>query len=67
MKVWNVRVFRDGRPVVLRQVSESNETLARCAALHRFGVSDEELAVGEADADGFVILPGDEFEVSPAH
>ena len=65
MKVWNFRLFRHGSPVMLGQVSECNETLARCAALHRFGVSDEELAAGEVDADGFVILPDDEFEVSP--
>ena len=43
MKDWNVRVFREGRPVMLGQVSERNEALARCAALHKFGVSDDEL------------------------
>ena len=47
MKDWNVRVFREGRPVMLGQVSERNEALARCAALHKFGVSDDELAMRE--------------------
>ena len=38
MKDWKVRVFRERRPVVLGQVSERNEALARCAALYKFGV-----------------------------
>ena len=38
MKDWSVRVFREGWPVMLGQVSERNEALARCAALYTFGV-----------------------------
>ena len=67
MKAWNVRVFREGRPVMLGQVSESKETLACCAALHKFGVSDDDLAMGEWGRDGMAIRPDDDFEVSPAN
>lgn len=67
MKDWNVRVFREGRPVMLGQVSERNEALARCAALYKFGVSDDELAAGEGDKNGTAICPDDDFEVSPAN
>ncbi|MCW5633545.1 MAG: hypothetical protein KIT17_09425 [Rubrivivax sp.] len=66
MKLWNVRVHRDGRSVTVGQVSERNETLARCAALARFGVSDEELEAGEVRAPGNLITPDEEFDVSPA-
>ncbi len=66
MKDWNVRVFREGRPVMLGQVSESKETLARCAALHKFGLGDDDLAMGEGGRDGMAIRPDDDFEVSPA-
>lgn len=51
---------------MLGQVSESNETLARCAALHKFGVGDDELAMGEGGREGMAIRPDDDFEVSPA-
>jgi hypothetical protein len=66
MKDWNVRVFREGRRVMLGQVSESKETLARCAALHKFGLGDDDLAMGEGGRDGMAIRPDDDFEVSPA-
>ncbi len=66
MKAWNVRVFREGRPVMIGQVSERNEALARCAALHKFGVSDDELAMREWSREGLAIRPDDDFEVSPA-
>ena len=66
MKDWNVRVFREGGPVMLGQVSERNEALARCAALHKFGVSDDELAMRERGREGLAIRPDDDFEVSPA-
>ena len=67
MKDWNVRVFREGRPVMLGQVSERNEALARCAALYKFGVGDDELVAGEGRRDGMAIRPDDDFEVSPAN
>ena len=66
MRTWNVRVFRNGRPVMLGQVSERNESLARCAALHKFAVDDQELSLGDGSMDGMAIRPDDEFEVSPA-
>ncbi len=67
MKDWNVRVFREGRPVMLGQVSERNEALARCAALYKFGVGDDELVAGEGGRDGMAIRADDDFEVSPAN
>ena len=67
MKDWNVRVFRDGWPVMLGQVSERNEALARCAALYKVGVSDDDLAMREGGRDGMAIRPDDDFEVSPAN
>ena len=67
MKDWSVRVFREGRQVMLGQVSERNEALARCAALYKFGVSDDELAMREWGREGLAIRPDDDFEVSPAN
>lgn len=57
-KVWNVCVYRDGRSRYVGEVHERTEALARCAALSRFGLSDDETAAGEA------IRSDDEFEVS---
>lgn len=51
MKTWNVRVRRNGRDLTLGQVHERNEELARCAALSRFGISDDEPA--DTDAPHF--------------
>jgi len=65
MRTWNVRVRRVGRDVTLGQVHECNEELARCAALSRFGVSDDELAAGEAQDGEDGILPDGDFDVSP--
>lgn len=65
MRTWNVRVRRNEREVTLGQVHERNEELARCAALSRFGVSEDELLSSEARDGGEVILPDDEFEVAP--
>jgi hypothetical protein len=64
MKLLKVRVHREGHSV--GQVSERNETLARCAALARFGASDEEVEAGEVRALHSVIGPNEEFDVSPA-
>lgn len=66
MRVWNVRVHRDGHVVSLGEVSERNEELARCAALSRFGISEDELAAGDVRADWNVVLPDEDFDVSPA-
>lgn len=65
MKTWNVRVSRNGCDQTLGQVHERNEELARCAALSRFGIGDDELAAREAHDGEGGILPDDDFEVSP--
>lgn len=65
-RTWNVCVMRDGRALDLGQVTESSEPLARCAALSRFAVSEDELAAGEAPGSGRAIYPGEDFSVSPA-
>ena len=62
LKTWDVYVVRDGHPHCLGEVRELTESLARCAALHRFGVGDDRSERGEA---GDAIGPDDEFEVSP--
>ena len=53
--------------MIIGQVSERNEALARCAALYKFGVGDDELVAGEGGRDGMAIRPDDDFEVSPAN
>ena len=63
MKAWNVRVHRNGGQNELGQVHESNEELARCAALSKYGVSEEEAEEGTLRAG---IYPADDFGVSPA-
>lgn len=66
MKHWNVRVLRDGKAVYLGQVAEASETLARCAALSRFGLSEDELEAGAICPRGMAIYPDEDFAVSPA-
>ena len=69
MKQWNVRVMRRGQSVHIGRVAESTETLARCAALSRYGVSEdevEEMKRGRTDPGSAVIYPDEEFDVSPA-
>jgi len=63
MKTWNVRVHRVGGSKALGQVQETNEELARCAALSKFGLSEEDAEDGELRAG---IYPADDFDVSPA-
>lgn len=63
IKAWNVRVHRCGGSVELGQVHETTEDLARCAALYKFGVSEDEAG---ADARRAGIYPADDFDVSPA-
>lgn len=65
MKTWNVRIRRDGHDLTLGQIHERNEALARCAALSRFGVSEDELASGEAGDGAEAIFPDDDFDVLP--
>jgi len=66
MKQWNVRVYRNGRAVDIGQVAESSETLARCAALSRYGVTEDDIEAGGLRPSGLVIYPDEDFEVSQA-
>ena len=64
LKAWNVRVHRAGEPSIeLGQVNESTEELARCAALSKYGISEEEAEEGTMRRG---IYPADDFDVSPA-
>jgi hypothetical protein len=63
---WNVYLYREGRSKYLGEVSERNEVLARCAALSRFGVSEDEIAAEDVRLRSEAIHPGDDFEVSPS-
>ncbi|WP_298434855.1 hypothetical protein [Ottowia sp.] len=66
MKDWSVRIHRQEGSITVGQVTERNEALARCAALARYGVSEEEIAAGEVGAKDSAIYPDDEFGVVPA-
>lgn len=66
LRTWNVRLIRDGRTLHLGQVDESSEPLARCAALSRFGVTEEETAEGPHLKDANLIYPDEDFDVTPA-
>lgn len=66
MKQWDVSVRRDWKSVVVGQVTEQSETLARCAAVSRFGVSEVEIASGEVRFPGSAIYADEDFDVSPA-
>ena len=69
MKQWNVRVTRNGHAVHFGQVAETTETLARCAALSRYGLSEdeaEEMQQDPIDPRGPAIYPDEAFDVSPA-
>ena len=63
-KTWNVRVHRGIHgSQSLGQVTESTEELARCAALSKFGITEEEAEEGTLCPG---IYPADDFDVSPA-
>ncbi len=65
---WNVRVMRGGQAVDLGQVQESTIEAARCAALSKFCVTEDEIAVAFYTPGQLarMIGPGGEFEVSRA-
>ena len=65
MKDWNVWVCRGGRSVVIGTVSEQDEPLARCAALSRFAVTEDELEGSAVSSAVCAILPEDDFWLSP--
>lgn len=60
-QAWNVRVHTFP-PVDLGQVRETNEELARCAALRQFGIREDE----DTDPTRKGIRIDDDFDVSPA-
>lgn len=64
LKRWNVYVRREGRSQHIGEVSERDEALARCAALSKYGVGDDEIAAGEGCSPDRAIYPDDEFDVS---
>lgn len=63
MKTWSVRVHRNGGSKAIGQVHETSEELARCAALSKYGISEDEAEEGTLRAG---IYPADDFDVSPA-
>ena len=63
MKAWNVRVHRNGATKLLGQVHETTEELARCAALSKYGISEDEAEEGTLRAGIYSV---DDFDVSPA-
>lgn len=63
MRTWQVYVYRDGRSQHVGSVGESSEELARCAALSKYGASEEDLS-GLEPGRKSVILPDEEFSVS---
>jgi hypothetical protein len=65
LKHWNVHVRREGRSICIGEVNERSEALARCAALSRFGVGEDEITAGDAPLPEEAIYPGDDFDVSP--
>lgn len=69
MKTWNVYITRQKQTFHLGQVQENTETLARFAALAKYGVADDDdfYEVREGVPGGvFGIKSDDEFAVSPA-
>lgn len=62
MKTWNVRVHTGRGSIELGQVHETNEELARCAALSKFSIPDDE----DTDPTRRGIRLEDDFDVSPA-
>lgn len=59
-RTWNVRKHSPNGSVYLGTVMESSEELARCAALSRFGRTDDEPETEDS------IGIDDDFDVSPA-
>lgn len=66
-KTWDVYVQRNERSIYIGKVTESSESLARNAALCRYGVGADEIDAGEAPAPEHAIYPQDDFSVSPTN
>ena len=64
LKTFNVRVHRTSGSRYIGQVNETDEALARCAALSRFGLAEEDVTPG-TEPNGSAIFPDEEFDVSP--
>lgn len=62
MKTWNVRVHLKTGSVHLGQVGEESEELARCAALSKFGIPEDE----DTEPNRRGIRADDDFDVSAA-
>lgn len=62
LKTFNARVHRTSGSLYIGQVNETNETLARCAALSKYGIPDDE----DTDPTRRYIRLEDDFDVSPA-
>ncbi|WP_436137233.1 hypothetical protein [Acidovorax sp. LjRoot129] len=62
MKTWNVRVHLMTGSVHLGQVGEESEELARCAALSKFGIPEDE----DTEPSRRGIRVDDDFDVSAA-
>lgn len=65
LKKFNVHVHRTSGSRYIGQVSEKSEELARCAALSRYGIADDN-EISHAAPNGDAIFPEEEFDVSPA-
>lgn len=65
MRSWNVRVIRGGHAIHIGQVTESSEALARCAALSRYGISENEIEAKNGHLRA-AIYPDEEFDASAA-
>lgn len=65
VSTWNVLVVRDGLAVDLGQVQESTHASERCAALSKFGVTEDEIDVAFYTPDQLarMIGPDEEFDV----
>lgn len=61
-KTWNVRVHLNTGSAHLGQVGEETEELARCAALSKFGIPEDE----DVDPNRRGIRTDDEFDVTVA-
>ena len=62
MKTWNVRMHTGHGSIELGQVHEASEELARCAALSKFSIHEDE----DTDPTRPGIRFEDDFDVCPA-
>lgn len=60
---WQVVVHRCGETIDIGTVSEDSEANARCAALSKYGISEEEAEEGVLRKGIYVC---DDFDVRPA-